>query len=57
MLSQRCDNTSDIGLIENKGVAPKWVATLFWSDSIVFNESSIASVITVFMLALSVNGP
>ena len=33
------------------------VATHFWSDSVVFNESGIASVITALMLMLAVNGP
>ena len=35
----------------------KWFATPFWSDSIVFNENSIASVIATLTLTLSVNGP
>ena len=37
--------TSYFVLTENNGVAKKWVATPFWSDSIVFNESRIASII------------
>ena len=52
---------SDTPVIENNGVTPKWVPAPFcdpfWSDSIVFNQSSIASVIAALMLTLSVNGP
>ena len=36
-----------LGYIENNGVAPDWGHSLFSSDSIVFNENSIASVIGV----------
>ena len=53
---QYCDDARDPVLIESNGVIRKWVATPFWSNSIVFNESSIASVIAVLTLALSVNG-
>ena len=35
MLWQCCDDTNDTGLIKNNVVASKWVATPFWSDSIV----------------------
>ena len=42
---QRCDDASDTVLLENNGVAPEWMATTFWSDSIVFNEDSIVSII------------
>ena len=42
---QRCDDASDTVLPENNGVAPEWMATTFWSDSIVFNEDSIVSII------------
>ena len=31
--------------IKNNGFAWKWVVTPFWSDCIVFNENTIASVI------------
>ena len=52
---------SDTPVIEHNSVTPKWVPTLFcnpfFSDSIVFNQSSIASVIAPLMLTLSVNGP
>ena len=52
---------SDTAVIEHNGVTPKWVPTPFcnpfWSDSIVFNQSSIASVIAALMLTLGVNGP
>ena len=30
---QGCDDASDSSLIEYNGVAPKWDATPFWSDS------------------------
>ena len=45
-LRQLCDDGSDTDLIENNGVAPEWRCNLFSSDSIVFNENSITSVIT-----------
>ena len=45
---QLCDDDSRTDLIENNEVALKWVATLFWSDYIVFNQSSITSIIGVF---------
>ena len=35
--SQRWDDAHDTTLIEINGVTPKWVATLFWSDSICFH--------------------
>ena len=45
MLRQLFNDTSDTVLIENYGVARKWDATPFRSDSIVFNKNSIASLI------------
>ena len=39
------DDASHSILIENNGVAPDWACNLFSSDSIVFNENRIASVI------------
>ena len=39
------DDASHSVLIENNGVAPDWACNLFSSDSIVFNENRIASVI------------
>ena len=56
-LRQLCDDACDSVFIENSGVARKWVATPFWSDSIVFNENRIASVIAAFTLTLGINGP
>ena len=44
-LRQLCDEASDPVLIENNGVTSKWVATQFLTDSIVFHENSIDSVI------------
>ena len=43
-LRQYCDDASSTALIRSNGITPKWVATLFRSDCIVFNESSIASI-------------
>ena len=54
---QRHDDACDSVLIENSGVTWKWVANPFWSESIVFNEKRIASIITLLMLTLGVNGP
>ena len=34
-LRQLCDDANNTVLIENNGVTRKWVATPFWSDSIV----------------------
>ena len=48
---QRCNNsamTSNTIPIENNGFAWKWVATAIWSDSIVFSENGISSVVTEF---------
>ena len=55
-----CDNAVVmlvILLIENNGILLKWVATPFWSDSIVFDKSNITSVTTALTLMLSVNEP
>ena len=43
---QRCNNASYTVLIENNRVAPEWGCNPFLSDSIVFNEDIVASVIT-----------
>ena len=41
---QRCDDASDTSLIKMNEVAPKCVATLFWSDSIdLSKEASLTS--------------
>ena len=56
-LGQCYEYTRDTALIENNGITPKWVATLFLSDFIVFNESSITSAVTALILMLCVNGP
>ena len=56
-LRQRCDDACDSVLIENNGIAPDWVCNPFSSDSIVFNENRIASVIVELTLTLGVNGP
>ena len=44
-LQQLCDDASYTVVIENNGVARKWVATSFLSNSIVFNENSVTSII------------
>ena len=48
--SQCCNDPSDIGFIENNGVASKLGCSPFWNNSIVFNENCIASVIAVLTL-------
>ena len=53
---QHSDDPCDSVLIENSGVPWKWVANSFWSDSIVFNENRIVSLITALTLTLGVNG-
>ena len=45
MLLQLCYDTNDTVLIDNNGVTRKWDATPFWSDSLVFNENTIVSII------------
>ena len=44
LLRQLCKDASDTVLIENNGVTPEWGCNPFLSDSIVFNEISIPSV-------------
>ena len=44
-LRELCDDASNSVLSENNGAAWKWVATVFWSDSLVFNENRIPIVI------------
>ena len=39
------DDTMDTVLIENNGFAPDWGCNPFLSDSTVFNENSVASII------------
>ena len=56
MLWQLCDDASTTVLIENNGVASKWVSILIWSDSIGSSVSSIAGVIVELLLTLDVNG-
>ena len=57
MLRQLSNDASNIVLIENNGATRKWVVTPIWSNYIVFNENSIASVIAALMLTLGINGP
>ena len=52
---QCCDNASNTVLIENNRVALDWGCNPFLSASIVFNENSNCSVITVLTLAFGVN--
>ena len=44
-LRQLCDDASDTVLVEHNGVTLEWGCNPFLSDSIVFNDNSIASVI------------
>ena len=44
-LRELCDDASKSVLSENSGVTWKWVATVFLSDSIVFNENRTTIVI------------
>ena len=53
MHSQHCEGCLRHSSHWQNGVASKWVATPFWSDSIVsidFNESYVTSIITVLTL-------
>ena len=54
-LWQHCDDARHHVLIESNGVTRKRVVTPLCNNSIVFNESSIASVIAALTLTLSVN--
>ena len=60
-LQQLCHDASVTALIENDGVAQKWVATQFWRDFIVFNENQYwyhhCRVVAALTLTLGVNGP
>ena len=56
-LRARCDDACNAVLIENNGVAPEWVCKPFSSDSTVFSENRIPSVIAALTLTLGVNGP
>ena len=44
-LQQLIDDATNSVLIENNGVTPEWTCNPFLSDSIVFDENRIASVI------------
>ena len=44
-LHQAWDDASDSALIENNRVTWKWVTTPIWSNSLVVNENSVASII------------
>ena len=57
MLRQLCDDASNTVLIKNYGVTIDWGCNPFSSDSIVFNEKSVTSIIAELTLALGVNGP
>ena len=54
---QHCDDACDSVLIENNRVAPEWSCNPFSSNSTVFNENRITSVIAALTLMLGVNGP
>ena len=51
---QCCNDASNTSLIGSNRATPGWGCNRFWSGSIVFNETCIASVVTA--LTLSVNG-
>ena len=53
---QHCDDACDSVLIAKSGVTPEWGCNLFSSNSIVFNENRIASVIAALMLTLGIKG-
>ena len=57
MLRRLCDDASDTVLIENNRVLSEQGCNPFSRDSIVFNENSIASIVTALTLTLGVNGP
>ena len=60
ILRQLCDDARDTVLIENNVVAPDWGCNLFLSNSIIFNENNITSVIAELpqhRLTLGVNRP
>ena len=42
---QLCDEANDSALLENNGVTSEWDSNPFSSESIVFNENKITSVI------------
>ena len=48
-------SASHTSLIQYNRVAPKYVATPFWSNSIIFDQRSVPSVMAGFMMTLSVN--
>ena len=56
-LPQHWDDASDSVLIASNGVTPEWGCNPFSSDSIVFNENRIASIITKLSPMLGVNRP
>ena len=55
MLRQLSDDASDSVLIESNGITPELGCNPFSSNSIVFNENRIASVIAQLLLTLGVN--
>ena len=54
-LQPLCRDTSDPVLIENNGVTAECGYNSFWSDYIVFNQTSITSIIAALPPTLSVN--
>ena len=52
-----CDDVNDNAPIKNNGVTPDRSCKPFWSESIVFNENSTATVFATLMLTLSVSLP
>ena len=54
---QCCNDASDTALIEDNEITAEWSGNPFSMDSVVFNESSIASIVAALTLMFSVNGP
>ena len=48
ILHQCCHDASDTSIIENNEVAPEWGFNPFWSNSIIFNERSVAGIIAAW---------
>ena len=56
-LQQLCNDASDSVLIDNNGDTQDWSSNIFSSDTVVFNENRVASVIAELTLTLGINGP
>ena len=54
---QCCNDASDTALIEDNEITAEWSGNPFSMDTVVFNESSIASVVAALTPMLSVIAP